>query len=1087
MVIADLHIHSRYSRATSRECDPEHLELWARRKGIGLLGTGDFTHPAWREELKEKLRPAEEGLYTLKEEYRLESGLSRPEEAPRFVISGEISSIYKKNGRVRKVHNLILLPGLEEAEAIARKLEAIGNIHSDGRPILGLDSRDLLEIVLETCSGAVFIPAHIWTPHFSLFGAFSGFDTIEECFEDLAPYIHALETGLSSDPPMNWRLSALDQYRLVSNSDAHSPAKLGREANLLDIDLNYPALSAALNDPASAGLRGTIEFFPEEGKYHLDGHRACRQCLTPSETDEAGGRCPVCGRKLTIGVLHRVEQLADRPEGFALPGARPFENLIPLLEVIGASTGMSAGGVRAAAQYEAMLRELGPEFYILRKAPLEAVEKAAGPCVAVGIRRMRGGNVRRVPGYDGEYGKIQLLTPEEIEALNGQMFFFSDAPAKKGKKAPAAKKAKGSAEDSRVPEALPSPPAGGAASGLNAEQQQAVTAADAAIAVIAGPGTGKTRTLVARILHLVKDLSVKPSDITAVTFTNKAAGEMRERLEQALGDKRAVRKMTIGTFHAIARTLLEEHGLTVSLVDRADAEDLAAAVLRECGGGKKLSSSRFLEAVSRYKNGLSAEEGLSPFFEAYQRRLQERGLLDFDDLLFKAWETARQGVEKRERFSHLLVDEFQDVNDIQYRLLRAWQQGGNGSLFVIGDPDQAIYGFRGADAHCFERLEADYPALRFVRLTYNYRSVPAVLRCALPVIEKSPLANGQRSLAPLRKERGSARLVEAADHFSEAVFVAKEINRLVGGMDMLDAQAMRARQGPLGFSDIAVLYRTHRQAEVLEACLKKEGIPYVVNGRESFLSDPSVRSALSFFHSLLESGDGNALFQSLTARTSLEEEKRQALLTYCRAEPAEMHRLRLEAPQSWLGMLPASLRRLEPVQKWAELAERFLLAMKKKPAALLGDWIEAAGLKEGEALAKLRNMAVFHASMPDFLWNLTTGEEGDLSRSGGKVYHADSVTLTTLHGSKGLEFPVVFICGVSKGRLPLERPGEAIDLAEERRLFYVGMTRAREELILLTGEEPSAFLSDIPPGCLEKGRAAETSYPYAARQMSLFD
>ena len=242
MYIADLHIHSKYSRATSRDLTPEHLDLWARRKGIELVGTGDFTHPAWREELKEKLIPAEEGFYILKDEYKINDDTANNGKTPRFVLTGEISSIYKKNGKTRKIHNVIILPGLEQAEILSRKLEAIGNIHSDGRPILGLDAHDLLEITLEACEDAIFIPAHIWTPHFSLFGAFSGFDTIEECFEDLTPHIHALETGLSSDPPMNWRLSALDKYTLVSNSDAHSPSKLGREANLINAKLDYPSL-----------------------------------------------------------------------------------------------------------------------------------------------------------------------------------------------------------------------------------------------------------------------------------------------------------------------------------------------------------------------------------------------------------------------------------------------------------------------------------------------------------------------------------------------------------------------------------------------------------------------------------------------------------------------------------------------------------------------------------------------------------------------------------------------------------------------------------------------------------------------------
>ena len=270
MYIADLHIHSRFSYATSRDCDLPHLDWWARRKGIGLLGTGDFTHPAWRAELRQQLVPAEEGVYILKEEYRLPGAAAG--ETPRFAVTGEISSIYKRGGKTRRVHSLILLSSLEAADALSARLEAVGNIRSDGRPILGLDSRRLLEMVLEACPEAELIPAHIWTPHFSMFGAFTGFQTVEECFGDLAPHIRAVETGLSSDPPMNWRVPALDGLTLVSNSDAHSPAKLGREANLLETERTYPALVRAIR--TGEGFGGTIEFFPEEGKYHLDGHRA---------------------------------------------------------------------------------------------------------------------------------------------------------------------------------------------------------------------------------------------------------------------------------------------------------------------------------------------------------------------------------------------------------------------------------------------------------------------------------------------------------------------------------------------------------------------------------------------------------------------------------------------------------------------------------------------------------------------------------------------------------------------------------------------------------------------------------------------
>lgn len=405
--IADLHIHSRYSRATSKEGTPEILELWARKKGITLLGTGDFTHPVWREELKEKLIPAEGGVYKLKEEYILEDSEKYGGRQPRFVVSGEISSIYKKNGKVRKVHNVILLPGLEAAEKLSQKLETIGNLHSDGRPILGLDCRELLEIMLDVCPEGILIPAHIWTPHFSLFGAFSGFDSIEECFEDLTPYIHALETGLSSDPSMNWRWSALDRFQLVSNSDAHSPAKLGREATLLDISLSYQSLYDAVQ--YGKGLTGTIEFFPEEGKYHYDGHRKCQICLSPKEAEKYEGKCPVCGKKLTVGVDHRICQLADREDGIQKDNRPSYESLVPLLEVIGGSMGYSVASKRVQRQYENMLKKFGSEFEILREIPIEDIRMAGYEKEAEGIRRMRTGQVEKYPGFDGEYGTIRLF------------------------------------------------------------------------------------------------------------------------------------------------------------------------------------------------------------------------------------------------------------------------------------------------------------------------------------------------------------------------------------------------------------------------------------------------------------------------------------------------------------------------------------------------------------------------------------------------------------------------------------------------------------------------------------------------------
>ena len=405
--IADLHIHSRFSMATSKEGTPENLDFWARKKGISLIGTGDFTHPVWREELKERLVTEGNGLYHLRDEYVKEESRKFPGEGTRFVVSGEISSIYKKNGKTRKVHNVILLPSLEAADAMAQRLEKIGNIHSDGRPILGLDSHDLLEMMLDVCPEGILIPAHIWTPHFSVLGAKSGFDSVEECFEELAPYIHALETGLSSDPAMNWRISKLDRYQLVSNSDAHSPSKLGREANLLDIDCSYEGLYRAIQ--TGEGLEGTVEFFPEEGKYHFDGHRKCGVSLSPVEAERLGGICPVCGKKLTMGVDHRVEQLADRAEGFAKKDGKKYESLVPLPEVISTCMGYSAASKKVQGCFEQMIQTLGTEFDILRNVPSEDIKSCAGERIAEGIENVRTGNVKRIPGYDGEYGKIELF------------------------------------------------------------------------------------------------------------------------------------------------------------------------------------------------------------------------------------------------------------------------------------------------------------------------------------------------------------------------------------------------------------------------------------------------------------------------------------------------------------------------------------------------------------------------------------------------------------------------------------------------------------------------------------------------------
>ncbi|MDI6793862.1 MAG: endonuclease Q family protein [bacterium] len=450
--IADLHIHSPYSRATSKEMNLENLYRWAQLKGITVLGTGDFTHPRWFAEIQEKLEPAEPGLFRLRPEYCSEQDARIPNSCRgevRFLLSAEVSSIYSKNGRTRKVHNLLFAPGLEIGAEIRSKLQRIGNLSSDGRPILGLDSKVLLQIVLEASPEAFLVPAHAWTPHFSVFGSNSGFDSMEECFEDLTPHIFAIETGLSSDPAMNRRLSKLDKITLISNSDAHSLAKLGREANLFNTELSYYHIRSAMetrdvnpkpDDPqGQTGLaagalnpkpetgkpfEGTIEFFPEEGKYHLDGHRACDMRMSPEETRRHEYSCPKCGRKATVGVLHRVEALADRPEGFILPEAPTYQSLIPLLEIISEIKGVGVNSKKVAQEYERLLSHFGPELSILRETTPEEIEGFDSPLLAEAIRRVRAGGVKIAAGYDGEYGKVQVFGPGEKETFAPQMSLF---------------------------------------------------------------------------------------------------------------------------------------------------------------------------------------------------------------------------------------------------------------------------------------------------------------------------------------------------------------------------------------------------------------------------------------------------------------------------------------------------------------------------------------------------------------------------------------------------------------------------------------------------------------------------------------
>jgi uncharacterized protein (TIGR00375 family) len=1154
--VADVHLHSRHSRATSKELNPENLFKWSALKGVNVVGTADFTHPEWLAELKEKLEPAEEGLFRLKPEVAAPVEAELPNTcrgAVRFLLSVEISSIYKKNDRTRKVHNVVILPDFASADELNRRLGAIGNLKSDGRPILGLDSRDLLEICLEVCEDVLFIPAHIWTPHFAALGSSSGFDSLEECYEELLPHIPAVETGLSSDPPMNRRLSALDRFAVVSNSDAHSPRKLAREATCFDTELSYPGILSALRDRDPKRFTGTLEFYPEEGKYHYDGHRKCGVCWKPEQTLAAAGLCPECGRKLTVGVLHRVEKLADRPEGVdAESESRPeFEYLIPLAEVISSSVGVGPNSKKVQTIYHALLGALGPELDVLRMATPDEIAACGQLIVAEGVRRMRAGQVHIEPGFDGEFGRIQVFSKEELVELEGQGRLFEmprevlpsteeiDAAAVVQEIATDpgdGQRVETLLDSGEAIAQLPSRPGRVDASGgeLDEEQWRAVTAKDGPVVVVAGPGSGKTRTLTHRIAYLILQRGVDPGRITAVTFTNRAAGEMVKRLSILLpatpGSPSAVR---VGTFHRLALDLTRLLGRTERpvILDALEAREVLTAAIQEASSPLQAASAQ--EQISRLKaDGLSpedvAEDGeaaLAAVYRAYQERLSTFGACDFDDILLdflKLLEADAAALARvREHTEYLLVDEFQDVNAVQYRLVKLMAGQGSG-LFVIGDPNQAIYGFRGADPGYFQSLRQDFPAACQVKLGRNYRSEEHIIRAAAGVIGsgdglratrvavglpgpslEEPAPHPLPATASLR-----IRLLTAASELAEGIAVVREVSRLVGGSDMNQADLgtdpgleLAGKEGQYAFGDIAVLFRTGRQAEVLEECFLKEGLPYRLIGQRGFMEAASVRQALAFCRYLTERPSIWRLLEAVRSGPFQIGQQGRAMLLECwmsgGARGVELTRLSEEIPG----------RERKALQALAEAAKRYRpFAQESRPDDLLRQWQAEYGGEKGEdddAFGRLIDVAAGADYLEGMLNTVLLGQEADLERSGNRFGtrsrprgQIEAVRLMTMHAAKGLEFPVVLICGVEDGLVPLTEEGRAGDEEEERRLLYVALTRAREEVVMFRARsrmrhgkrltpEVSRFVNNIPVELLLE-MEADNQRRERSHQLSLF-
>jgi len=1090
--IADLHIHSYLSRATAKNLDLEHLNLWAQLKGITVVGTGDFTHPQWFSELSQKLQPAENGLFELKPEFAAQTAHMVPPSCTgpvRFMLSVEISSIYKKDGKTRKVHNVVFMPEFELAEKFNQRLGRIGNINSDGRPILGLDSRSLLEIVLDISEDAFLIPAHIWTPWFSVLGSKSGFDSLEECFDDLTTYIFAVETGLSSDPAMNWRVSSLDGLTLVSNSDAHSPSNLGREANHFDTDLSYFAIRDALKSGDPKRFLGTLEYFAEEGKYHFDGHRKCGVRLSPVETMKNKGLCPVCGRPVTIGVVYRVEELADRKTGAKPEGTHPYTSLLPLTDILSEVLQVGPKSKKVASAYRTLLERHGPEFEILRKTSLDALERQGPPLLTEAINKMRNNQVHIAPGYDGEFGTISLFDNQERTQLLGQNSLFTVLSKTKTKSRMQTEQPSLSLQpDPNTVELRswfeknpPSPPFSKGGLGgdfirkkgvveqvdllqnLNEAQQEAVQYKGGPLLIVAGPGTGKTRTLAHRIAYLLLKGTARPEQVLAVTFTNKAAQEMAKRLRRLVDDSNAWKMLTIKTFHALCLDIITREadalGISgpVSILNEADRRHMVKIAIQEAESASSPSESdpdRILGLISLAKQRILSPKddlagtldtpltsGFSNIYASYQELLSKNHLLDFDDLVFRTVRLfeGNEAISRKyqSRFSFISVDEYQDINYAQYRLIRLLAPGGH-DICVIGDPDQAIYGFRGADVQYFHRFCEDYPAAKRILLKQNYRSTETILRASGQLIGVDDTRRAQKGIWSGIHGAKTMTVNELPTERAEAEYIVKTIEQEVGGISHFSVDSGRIdrfqEKKERGFSDFAVLYRIKELGKALEEAFARSGIPFQMVGNEKLQNRKGIVELISYLKAgwslacdldverivnFPSRGIGHATVHALKQWS----EMRGGSLMTALDRSDEISGLK-PGPRSKLRIFSRDLNQLKEILNSMSVYEQIhhILNQFSIMDAMSGNKAFEQDLTTFLDLARS-----FEDRGVDFLAHLALEKAQDRYDPA-----AEKVSLMTMHAAKGLEFPVVFVAGCEDGLIPYRRKkGEQGDLLEE--------------------------------------------------------
>ena len=1077
--IADLHVHSHYSRATSKDLNLESLYQWAKIKGINVVGTGDFTHPEWFAELKEKLQPDGNGFFILKDPPKDPAipGIKTHDIDVRFCLTTEISSIYKHGGRVRKNHNLVYAPDLDNVARINHKLSTIGNLEADGRPILGLPSRDLLEIVLETSDRAYLIPAHVWTPWFSTLGSKAGYDSIGTCFRDLTDHIFALETGLSSDPAMNGKVSGLDRFTLISNSDAHSPSKLGREANLLNTERSYDAMFEAFK--TGEGLSATYEFYPEEGKYHHDGHRKCGVSMETKETDKYNDICPECGKPMTVGVLHRVEELADRDVSIKNSG---FEYIIPLPEVLSEIEDVGPKTKTVERRYQKVISSFGNEFDLMREIPIQDIESGDGPVLAEAIRRIRKNEVIRKPGFDGVFGEIKVFKDGEIDRIRGQMGFFGLDEYKVEKQLKVAEPAidfkETKKEESQIIE-------------LNEEQEEVRQSLTGATLVKAGPGTGKTHTLIEWLTHQVESGNALPSEIMAVTFTNKSADELRSRLTGRIGDQ--AKQITAGTFHALAWKWLREFDSSLNTIYDSSSRKMTLRTLFP-----DLKSSEINTLNKDLLRYLELDQAVSKETESYIKKYRaycrRKGAVDLSGLIRTWVEKLEENPEwltrLRSRYRVIAVDEFQDINPMQYRLIQLLGQGQN--ILAIGDPDQSIYGFRGSDVKLFFEFSDEFQAQE-ITLKNNYRSTKKIIDGSCNLISNNRLRNGVKNNS-IRENGNLIYLFSVKNPFREAETILEQVKKYVGGTESLTSGEHTDSEYSYGFGDIAILFRTHSIGETLFKSILKAGIPVHYGDGSSFLSEPPFTVVSHLLSLYLKPDDSIVLSGILEENYGWTQSQVRSLIKSLHSKEetlfgSDFGALVSEALQDDLEDLKSIFK---PVSERLETDELAVAVEKICDHYLPGDKLSESDLLKKETLIELAEES--EDGVEEFLEQMQLNPYTDAGR-----LKSDSVHLLTFHAAKGLEFPVVFIAGAEEGITPLNRDG--VDIEEERRLFYVAMTRAEDELLITSTRErmsygelverkPSRFISEIPDELVERIHpeklSRKTSNQSSNEQLGLF-